>query len=157
MKGFRRYLLIDEDGLLGEVLVALENGVGRILFIQVNANYSHMGLGTYLMELAVHMLAKRGARRIDMDVRVRIPYIMRMLKKLGFVQNELVERYLGMDWNPGADRMRLQQRMQKLDSRAWDEEAEEEALPEDTSGDIPLQNPLAPGTPIAQDPDDWDL
>lgn len=154
LPGFRRYLIIDEDGLLGEVLVALEGNVGRILFIQVNANYCRMGLGTYLMQLAIHMLAKRGAQRIEMDVRVRIPYIMRMLGKLGFEQYQLLERYPGMDWNPGADRKLLQQRMKTLSSQAWEEDEESFDEPQQ---DIPLGNPLAPNAPIAQDPDDWDL
>ena len=138
--GFRRYLLIHEDGLLGEVLVSLNGEVGTVLFIQVNANYCRRGLGTYLMELAIYMLAKRGAKRIEMDVRVRVPGIMRFLKKLGFEQYDLIQRYLGMDWEPGMA-------MQLLSSRV---EAEEDEIREE------WEQPAHGERPIAQNPEDWD-
>lgn len=138
--GFRRYLLIHEDGLLGEILVSLKGDVGTVLFIQVNANYCRRGLGTYLMELAIYMLAKRGAKRIEMDVRVRVPGIMRFLKKLGFEQYELVQRYLGMDWEPG---MALQMPTQHME--AGEEEIREEWV-----------QPTRGEKPIAQNPEDWD-
>lgn len=138
--GFRRYLLIHEDGLLGEVLVCLKGDVGTVLFIQVNANYCRRGLGTYLMQLAIYMLAKRGAKRIEMDVRVRVPGIMRFLKKLGFEQYELVQRYLGMDWDPGMA-------MQMMSRR--EERSEDEILDE-------WESPMRGEKPIAQDPEEWE-
>lgn len=139
--GFRRYLLIHEDGLLGEVLVSLSGDVGTILFIQVNANYCRRGLGTYLMQLAIYMLAKRGATRIEMDVRVRVPGIMRFLKKLDFEQYKLVQRYLGMDWDPGMAQQRLARRI----------EAEEDEIRAEWE-----QPAHSSEKPIAQDPADWD-
>lgn len=142
LPGFRRYLIIHQRGLLGEVLVALQGNVGRILFIQVNAEYCRCGLGRYLMELAIFSLARRGAERIDMDVRVRIPGLMRFLTKLGFVQNELIERYLGIDWNPGA--MQKAMNLRPLPENE-PEEQEEWEVP-DIKGEAP----------IAQDPEDWD-
>lgn len=140
--GFRRYLIINSEGLLGEVLVALEGDVGSVLFIQVNANYCRQGLGTYLMRLAMYMLAKRGATRIEMDVRVRTLGIMRFLKGLEFEQYELVERYLGMDWDPGMAYETLKQR----------------SAGAETNDDDAWERPSNEGeAPIAQDPEDWDI
>lgn len=140
--GFRRYLIINSEGLLGEVLVSLDGEVGTVLFIQVNANYCRQKLGTYLMRLAMYMLAKRGAKRIEMDVRVRIPGLMRFLKGLEFEQYELIERYLGMDWEPGMAYETLKQRGEPAtndDMDAWE---------------LPAGEGEAP---IAQDPEDWDI
>lgn len=140
--GFRRYLVIAEEGLLGEVLVSLKDETARILFLHVNASYRREGIGTYLMKLAIYSLAQRGARRVEMDVRVRIPGVMRFLNGLGFEQDQLLMRYLGIDWNPGAAEKRL--RVQKEHSK--------EAPEPIASDDFPLKSER----PIAQDPEDWD-
>ncbi|MDO4357198.1 MAG: GNAT family N-acetyltransferase [Clostridia bacterium] len=135
--GFRRYLLIAEEGLLGEVLVMLDGEAGRILFLHVNVNYRRQGIGTYLMQLAIYSLAQRGAKRVEMDVRVRTPGVMRFLKGLNFEQDQLLMRYLGMDWNPGDDeRIR----------RPLEPDEEEEFIPESSGGE----------KPVAQDPEEWD-
>lgn len=144
--GFRRYLVIADEGLLGEVLVKLEGEAGQILFLHVNANCRRQGIGSYLMQLAIYSLAQRGAKRVDMDVRVRTPGVMRFLKRLGFEQDQLLMRYLGLDWNPAEEAQRLRR-------------LEAEAAPDAPDAEEPLMTKPEPRRgerPIAQDPEEWD-
>lgn len=151
MPGFRRYLAIDDEGLLGEVLVAQEGSVGKILFIQVNGQSCKLGIGSYLMKLAIHMLAKNGAKRIECDVRVSINGIMRFLKKHGFAQDELLQCNLGINWDPEVERDMLSRRIR-----------EQEQMEERGEWKTSLKSDIRYAEeddfgPIAQDPSDWDL
>lgn len=113
LPGFRRYLAIDGEGLVGEVLAAMDGDVGVILFIQTNIQCCRRGIGSYLLKLAMHMLARSGAKRIDCDVRVGINGIMRFLKKHGFEQDELLQRNPGMNWDPDGEQSLLKRRIRE--------------------------------------------
>lgn len=150
MPGFRRYLAIDDEGLVGEVLAAMDGDVGVILFVQVNGQCCRRGIGSYLMKLAMHMLAKNGAKRIDCDVRVGISGVMRFLKKLGFSQDELLQRNPGINWDPEGEQSLLKKRIR-------DQEQMEARAEWETALKKPAVRMQEPDGPIAQDPSDWDL
>ena len=144
-KTFRRYLMIDEKGLLGEILARLvpvdQHVEAEILFVQVNSSCCRRRLGSYLMQLAMHMLAREGAASVVCTVRVSINGIMRFMDFHEFEEDALIMRYPGMNWDPEAEQEKLRKRLKEQaavdESDEWrtdlKRKAAEERITQDTS------------------------
>lgn len=97
---FMRILTVSQTGMAGEVLTWREGNIGVIGFIETARRWRRLGVAKYMISLACERFAKLGLYFAEMDVQVKIPYLMRLAESVGFKQHELLMRYPGIDINP---------------------------------------------------------
>lgn len=97
---FKRILVISATGMAGEILIWRERHCGVIGYMQTARRWRRLGVGTSLVGLACQEFSKMHLYSAEANVRARIPYVLKLMEKLGFNQSELLMRYPGVDITP---------------------------------------------------------
>ena len=99
-EGFMRILTVSPTGMAGEILIWQEEYRGVIGYIQTAKRWRRMGVGSCMLGLACEEFEKNRLVVAEANVRARIPHVLHMMERMGFVQAELLMRYPGVDINP---------------------------------------------------------
>ncbi len=95
-----RILAVSATGMAGEILIWRERENGVIGYVQTAKRWRHLGVATALVALGCEEFARMHLYSAEVNVRARVPYVLKMMEKLGFQQSELLMRYPGVDINP---------------------------------------------------------
>ena len=99
-EGFMRILTVSPTGMAGEILIWQEEYRGVIGYIQTAKRWRRMGVGSCMLGLACEEFEKNRLVVAEANVRARIPHVLHMMERMGFMQAELLMRYPGVDINP---------------------------------------------------------
>lgn len=97
---FMRILTVAPTGMAGEVLIWREQYSGVIGYIQTSKRWRKLGVGTYMLALACEAFEQLELSHAEANIRVRYPHVLKLMKKAGFEQTEVLMRYPGIDVNP---------------------------------------------------------
>lgn len=97
---FMRILTVASSGMAGEVLIWREQYSGVIGYIQTSKRWRRLGVASYMISLACDTFEQMGLYCAEANIRVRYPYMLRLMKGAGFEQSDLLMRYPGIDFNP---------------------------------------------------------
>lgn len=98
--GFKRILIVSPTGMVSECAIWQEDGIGRIGWIYTAKRWRRMNAAVKLLELACAEFARREIFTVNAEVQARIPYIMKVFEKAGFVQDSLIYHLPGIDIDP---------------------------------------------------------
>ena len=96
---FRRFMLVDEKGMVGEVLTWTVNGCGVIGFIYTAEDKRRRGVALYMLDTVRRYLTSIGVYRAAFEVRVKAPGLVKLAEKAGYRQVKRLRAYPGIDIN----------------------------------------------------------
>ncbi len=98
-QGFSRTVMAAPDGLAGEMLAWVEDGVGIIGYIYTSPRFRRRGVADYLLDLARKYFLDAGIEVSRIDIWTRMRAAHAMASNAGFRVAETLKRYLTIDIN----------------------------------------------------------
>ena len=96
-EGFGRVLIVSQAGMAGEIIHWKESGAGVIGWLHVAKKWRRRGISQRLIELACADMYDDGIVRVEAEIQVRVPGLLRTMEKASFRQSELLYRSPGID------------------------------------------------------------
>jgi len=95
---------VEDDGVLGSVMILLENGQSRVLSVAVHPSRRRKGIGRKLMEAAERVARERGATVSRLEVGTTNAPAIALYRELGYRSEGLLPGYYS--WGEDAYSMR---------------------------------------------------
>ena len=93
-----------DDVVVGTVMVGFEGHRGWVNYLAVRSDDRHTGIGRALMEAAEGLLRRRGAPKVNLQVRHANAEVLAFYASLGYVDDEVVSLGKRLD-GPDTDRV----------------------------------------------------
>ena len=94
---FRRFLLVAQDGLAGELLTWADGNAGVVGAIQTPPHWRRKGVASYLLDLVAQYWADMGLTTAYFDIWLRLQNATRLAEACGFQSGRLLKKYPGID------------------------------------------------------------
>lgn len=94
-RGMKRMMLINDSGLVGELVCWVENGCGVIGMVYTAPAWRRMGAASYLMESARHYFWQHRVMECRIEVRSRMTPMLRLAASIGYSREKILKRLPG--------------------------------------------------------------
>ena len=96
---FVRIQAVAPDSLACEMLLWRQEDVGVVGYLQTSLRWRHRGIAREMLKYAARYFSEGGVREMAAAVHQGIPWLQRTFESAGFVQDEVLQRLPGIDFN----------------------------------------------------------